>query len=88
MNSNNNVTPPLLNFRLFRRIRISPFKINKYKNVSKQSPQRWMSTFVSKLNLAYDLNSPIFKELLSILSNNSINQETPVKIEQFYKIKL
>jgi len=42
-----------------------------------------LSTNSSSLSLSYDLNSPIFKELLSILSNNSINQETPVKIEHF-----
>jgi len=35
------------------------------------------------LSLAYDFNSPIFKELVSILTNNPLNQETQLRIEQF-----
>jgi len=38
---------------------------------------------LSNLSLAYDLNSPIFTELLSILTNNPINQESQLRIEQF-----
>ena len=37
------------------------------------------------LNSAYDLNSPIFSGLLSILTNNPMNQETQLKIEHFLK---
>lgn len=37
----------------------------------------------SYLNLAYNLDSPIFRELLSILSNNPINQEPQLRIEKF-----
>ena len=33
-------------------------------------------------HLNYDFKSPIFTELISILSNNPINQETQLKIEQ------
>jgi len=40
------------------------------------------STNLSNLSLNSDLNSPIFTELISILSNNPINQETQLKIEQ------
>ena len=38
---------------------------------------------VSNLSLAFDFNSPIFKELLSIVTNNPINNETQLRIEQF-----
>jgi len=38
---------------------------------------------LSNLSLAYDLNSPIFKKLLSILTNNLINEETQFKMEKF-----
>ena len=37
------------------------------------------------LNLSYDLNSPIIRKLLSILTNNPINDATQLKIEQFLK---
>ena len=36
-------------------------------------------------NIAYDLNSPIFRELLTILNDNPINNETQLKIEQFLR---
>jgi len=38
---------------------------------------------LSNLSLAYDLNSPIFKKLLSIITNNLINEETQFKMEKF-----
>jgi len=38
---------------------------------------------LSNLSLAYDLNSPIFKKLLSIITNNLINEETQIKMEKF-----
>ena len=42
---------------------------------------------LSNKSLVYDLNSPIFKELLSILMDSSNNQkkETQLKIEYFLK---
>jgi len=49
--------------------------------VSIQTPQRCIISIIRKLRIAYELNSPIFKELLSNLTNNPINQETQIKIE-------
>lgn len=55
---------------------ILPLSVSSIKNKIK-SPN------LSNLSLAYDLNSPIFTELLSILTNNPINEETQLRIEQF-----
>lgn len=72
-------------FRVLLRFRISPKNTNKYKIApsSNQRPNFFLITNSRSLSLSYELNSPIFKELLSNLSYNPINQETPVKIEQF-----
>ena len=40
---------------------------------------------ISNLNLVYDINNPIFRELFSILTNNPINHDTQLKIEHFLK---
>jgi hypothetical protein len=81
----NKFNPSLGWRRELLRFRISHKNTNKYHKTpsSIQRIQRWFSTNISTLSLSYDLNSPIFKELLSILSNNPINQETQVKIEHF-----
>ena len=43
------------------------------------------SSKISNLKLEYDLNNPIFIELLSILRNNDLTHETQLKIEHFLK---
>jgi len=71
----------ILNKEIIKNYKINPNIIEE--DINTLIKKNNTTSKLSNLSLAYDLNSPIFKNLLSILTNNLINEETQIKMEKF-----
>lgn len=52
-------------------------------NEIKKNTNKKTKTKTYNLSLGYGLNSPLFKELIKIITNNPLNHNTQLRIEQF-----